>query len=79
MKKKSKSVHSGYRDLGIGIKGIQYKSFQLRSVYLLLESYKVESTDVIVEDKVDGGDYSIDPVISGDKEDYYSDSYSRKD
>ncbi|XP_023323435.1 uncharacterized protein LOC111697607 [Eurytemora carolleeae] len=32
-----------------------------------------------VEDKVEGGDYSIDPVISGDKEDYYSDSYSQKD
>ena len=29
IKKKIKSVHSGYRDLAIGIKGIQFYSFQL--------------------------------------------------
>ena len=29
--KKIKSVHIGYRDLAIGIKGFQYKSFQLSS------------------------------------------------
>ena len=30
IKKKIKSVHVGCRDLAIGIKGIQYKSIQLR-------------------------------------------------
>ena len=37
MKKKIKSVHSGYRDLAIDIKGFQYKSFQFRFNRPLLE------------------------------------------
>ena len=34
--KKIKSVHSGYRDLAIWIKGIQYQSLQLRYKLLRL-------------------------------------------